>query len=167
MLEHRGDGEQVAQLQFGVEGAQLQRATGGGIVVLGAFPAVQRQQVGARGTATAVQLHAEQGVGIEADADCPLGVAGTVEALETVGPLFAIALLAAVEQAIVAAAEVAVEVEVAVDQLERAAFDEAFRRRGVLGRHEGQAEQEQGGGGESGQNARGVRHVGDPRIVVV
>ena len=123
--DHRVAEELVAQLQLGVEGADLQRrpATGELIGRLAGFVAFlarrgDRQDAGAAGTAAAVELQPEHAVGVDAEADHAGRVAGLKGGDEALRPF-----LAVVPGSVPA---VMVEVVVAGQQLEAGAFDEAF-----------------------------------------
>lgn len=127
VLDHRGFREHVADPQHGAIPAQLDRAAGSRIVVLRPPLVVIGQQVdataGAGTPAAAVQAHAELGEGVDADAQRALGEARGKVGHEALHPLLGVA---AARRARLALAEVAVEVEVAQQQVDLAALDETF-----------------------------------------
>ena len=123
--DHRIVQEQVAGLELGVEGLELERRPCGregirSLAVLVTFFAgtADRQDAGVAGTATAIEFQAEHGMRIKAEAEWALRVARLKLANEALAPLLVIAL--ALREL------VAIHVVVTAKQFEAGAFDETF-----------------------------------------
>ena len=89
--DHRVVEEQVAGFQFGVEGAQLQGAASRRERTRRfAVAAAIRKDAGTIRTTTAVELEAEHGIDVQAEADGALGVAGFEGADKALAPFLAV-----------------------------------------------------------------------------
>ncbi|MCY1296709.1 hypothetical protein D9M70_461130 [compost metagenome] len=144
-VEHRCFDGHLAVLEQVVAQAQLQRRPGAGVVVGGGPIRVARQQAGARVAPTAIQLDAEEAMGIDAQSQDAGGEAGLDFGDEALRPLLLIALAGWG-----GAAEVVVQEEVAVEQGPTRCAGRSHLRLGRSG-----AEQE----GQHGQACRCQGHV--------
>ncbi|MNZ32984.1 hypothetical protein D3C78_503220 [compost metagenome] len=119
VLDHRQLGQQGADLEHALGGAQLGGEAELAVFVLGAAGfAVALEQAGAGAVGAGVELDAEQAEGIDAHPHGALGEAGLIAQEEALGPFLGLGLGGIV------LAEVAIEVEVAQFQAGLAVLDE-------------------------------------------